>query len=125
MRKTKVFLAIETIFNDDNCNPLDYSDILERLHDVGLFPNKTTVFRILDKMLLDESIVQLELGESKYRYERNQRTHHHHAVCTICGRVAKVSTCDLEPLDKKLRASLGFKTLEHRLEFFGKCITCN
>lgn len=123
MKKTKTYSAIEDIIAKGHCNPLDYTDILEKLHEKGMHVNKTTVFRILDKMLLQNEIVKLELGEGKYRYEKNIN-HHHHAVCTVCGRVEKIENCHLQTNDEEIAKKFKFKSLTHRLEFFGVCKSC-
>jgi Fur family ferric uptake transcriptional regulator len=51
--------------------------------------------------------------------------HHHHAVCTKCGKVADVSCGSLARLERALTAELRFKLVQHRFEFFGVCDRCS
>jgi len=51
--------------------------------------NKVTVYRILDFLFKNQIIERVEFGEGKYRYEL-KKNHHHHLICTNCGRVQDV-----------------------------------
>jgi Fur family ferric uptake transcriptional regulator len=56
--------------------------------------------------------------------EEGDRGHHHHLVCTECSETVKIEECFPEELEKKVAARNGFKSVTHRLEFFGICPDC-
>jgi Fur family ferric uptake transcriptional regulator len=73
-------------------------DVLRRTRRVG----RATVFRTI-RLLLDLNIlcrVMLDGGSLHYRV--SSRGHHHHLVCTECGRVEDFTKCDVEPLVREL-----------------------
>ncbi len=50
--------------------------------------------------------------------------HHHHLICSGCGRVTDFTGCDLSSLEGKLSRKTGFKIDSHLLEFLGLCSNC-
>lgn len=50
--------------------------------------------------------------------------HHHHIVCTGCGKVIEFHDCNLEALAAELEQSRGVRIFGHLLEFYGVCDTC-
>jgi len=51
--------------------------------------------------------------------------HHHHAVCTRCGRVEDVPCKSIGKIARELTSGLRFTTTQHRLEFLGLCERCS
>jgi Fur family ferric uptake transcriptional regulator len=105
--------------------PATVQDLLALLGDRGLRPNKTTVYRELAFLKKKGSVDEVTLGDRAKRYELRVGDHHHHLVCTVCGRVADVHLDgDLDATEKKLSVRTGFVVLSHALEFFGLCSKC-
>lgn len=50
--------------------------------------------------------------------------HHHHAVCTKCGRVDDVPCASIARFESALAHELRFTLTQHRMEFFGICRSC-
>lgn len=50
--------------------------------------------------------------------------HHHHVICTHCGRGFEFEKCDLEGLSARLEAATGVHIVGHLLEFYGVCKDC-
>ena len=52
--------------------------------------------------------------------------HHHHIVCSACGKVADIAPSPrLErALDEAARAATGFEVVEHRFDLVGVCAEC-
>lgn len=51
-------------------------------------------------------------------------THHHHAICRICGKVEEVHCEAMERFADELRSHHGFDLDDHAMEFFGRCAAC-
>ncbi len=62
-------------------------------------------------------------GETAYLHCRSG--HHHHAVCTRCGRVDDVPCRALSTYERILSRGLRFQLTEHQLEFYGVCARCS
>ncbi|HET9058969.1 MAG TPA: Fur family transcriptional regulator [Acidimicrobiales bacterium] len=66
---------------------------------------------------------------SRYELAEDITEHHHHLVCTRCGRVLDVTppagfeTSMAGYLDAVLAVS-GFRAADHRLDVFGTCAAC-
>ncbi|HEV2037995.1 MAG TPA: transcriptional repressor, partial [Candidatus Eremiobacteraceae bacterium] len=84
-----------------------------------------TVYRTLE-MLRELGVVAtagLARGETAYLYCGSE--HHHHAVCTRCGRVDDVPCRALPRFERMLSSGLRFRLTEHQLEFYGVCARCS
>jgi len=51
-------------------------------------------------------------------------THHHHAICSNCGKVEEVACEAMERFAGDLRTRHGFELDDHEMEFFGRCAAC-
>jgi Fur family ferric uptake transcriptional regulator len=62
-------------------------------------------------------------GETAYLFCPQE--HHHHAVCTKCGKVEDVRCRSLAQIERALNSDLRFTLKQHRMEFFGVCARCS
>lgn len=82
-----------------------------------------TIYRTLG-VLRDLGLVrELHFGRTEGRYEE-ETGHHHHAVCSECGRIDDVPAAAFEDLTRRAKAVTSFEVTAHRLEFVGTCPTC-
>ena len=78
---------------------------------------------VVRRVITDEDFAHFELTEEL-------TGHHHHLVCSICGRVEDVALpADLEArldssLDRLARRA-GFASVRHRLDLIGTCRDCS
>lgn len=63
---------------------------------------------------------QLE-GERIYRLSCETEHHHHHLICTQCGKTQQIDLC---PMDAILGEPTGFKITGHKFEIYGNCVEC-
>ncbi|WKZ25670.1 MAG: transcriptional repressor [bacterium] len=99
--------------------PLDVQTLVEKLK-----VNKTTVYRQLEKLIKNNKVIEVELGEGKKRYEVKSLDHHHHLICKKCGKLEDISL-DEEVLMNQVSKKTKFNVESHSLEFFGHCVKCN
>lgn len=89
----------------------------------------STIFRTITQLKEKNLIQEVNLDEGFFRYEYIQHHdhhhahHHHHVRCRKCGDIQNIEKCDLGVFEKAI-AKLGFKDMEHRLEFSGICSKC-
>jgi Fe2+ or Zn2+ uptake regulation protein len=66
---------------------------------------------------------------SHFELAEDLTSHHHHLVCTSCGRVADVTLSDeieasLDRALARVAADEGFHAEHHRLDVIGRCSSC-
>ncbi len=111
-------------FLEKSKRPLSIPRIAKGLHNT-LSP--VTLYRALETLAGSGIIRRVDLGHSHAHYEFVMESgHHHHLVCTNCGAIEDIPTCDVEALGKKiLKKSKTFVSIKsHSLEFFGLCAVC-
>ena len=85
-----------------------------------------TVYRLINLLAQLNLICRVNLGGNSQSYSmRRPMEHHHHMVCSCCGRVVDFTNCDLSQLEKQLARETGFKIEGHLLEIYGKCPQCS
>lgn len=85
-----------------------------------------TIYRSMH--LLEEMgmVQRFDFGDGATRFEliAEHHDHHHHLVCRSCAAVVEITDCFPPDLEQKIAKSAGFKSITHRLEFFGLCPNC-
>ena len=86
-----------------------------------------TIYRAMH--LLEEMgmVKRFDFGDGTARFElvgEGDNAHHHHLVCTRCAKVIEIGECFPPNLESRIAAANGFKSVTHRLEFFGLCPEC-
>lgn len=84
----------------------------------------TTVYRTLDILVELGAIKRVHLDEGCHSYAPASHGHHHHLVCTDCGRAVEFEGCDLAAFLDAVASQTGFEIEEHWLQLFGRCPTC-
>ena len=104
--------------------PVDIEQIINFLRSKSLNTNKVTVYRIMDFLYKSGIVERLEFQEGKFRYEIRNVNHHHHLICTNCGKVEDAKGDFVSNLETQIRGENGFLVKSHSLEFFGLCKNC-
>jgi Fe2+ or Zn2+ uptake regulation protein len=105
----------------DSASPVEYNQIAEFLQSQDLAPNKTTIYRNLEKLEQDRLIKKVLLSDQKQYWEKAQ-THSHfhfHLICNLCKKI------ECREFTRSL--DLGFKDfLIQKTDFnlFGLCQKC-
>lgn len=78
-----------------------------------------TVYRTV-KLLQEAGILdKLEFGDGRARYEDAERDHHDHLIDVHSGRVIEFVDPEIEQLQERIAARLGYRLIGHRLELLG------
>ena len=93
-----------------------------RRHQPGL--GRATVFRALDLFASLGLVERVDLPDGEHAYVTCEPAHHHHAICTSCGRSVDLTDIGLTPVLRETGNRLGFRITTHRLELFGLCASC-
>ncbi|WP_036729979.1 Fur family transcriptional regulator [Peptoniphilus mikwangii] len=83
-----------------------------------------TVYRILNQ-LADLGILRKTLQQNGIcYYEMHTHSHKHYIVCTKCGEIEPISECPMEPFEKEVSSTTGYKVTGHSIELKGICPKC-
>jgi Fe2+ or Zn2+ uptake regulation protein len=85
---------------------------------------RATVFRALD-VFTDLNVVErLDLPSGDHAYVACQPRHHHHVVCSVCGRSTEFDDGGIRAALADIEGTTGFELEDHRFELFGRCPDC-
>ena len=78
-----------------------------------------TVYRTV-KLFEETGILERhEFGDGRARYEDAEREHHDHLIDMNSGEVIEFVDKEIEELQEKIAAKLGYELRGHRLELYG------
>lgn len=125
MRQTPLLKTVLFLLKQAR-KPLSVPELQFLLSKENLDPNKTTLYRMLEKLVEDGTVEALLLDPKIMHYEFKTH-HHHHFRCQSCDGIACIDDPDLEikihELEQKLQHQ-GFGVVEHSFSLMGKCKTC-
>ena len=85
---------------------------------------RATIFRALD-LFEDLGVVErLDLPSGEHAYVPCEPIHHHHVICSSCGRTEDVDDPGIDAVTRSIGRRTGFRIDSHRLELFGLCPAC-
>ena len=100
----------------------DHPDVEELYHRASVLdPNISlaTVYRTV-KLFEDWGLLEKhEFGDGRARYETADRDHHDHLIDLNTGQVIEFVDTEIEKLQEKIAARLGYTLKGHRLELYG------
>ena len=85
---------------------------------------RATVFRTLEVLEELGAIERLDLPSGEHAYVGCEPVHHHHVICSRCGRTTEIDDTGLRGVVRDVARQTGFRVDEHRLELFGVCPDC-
>ena len=98
--------------------------IYEKVHQNNPNIGLVTIYRTLEILTKLKLICELRSGNSCRSYTISAPGHHHHLICSRCGKVVDFPSCALEKVQRSLSKQTGFKIDGHLLEFIGLCQAC-
>ena len=85
---------------------------------------RATVFRSLELLTSLDLVERVDLPSGEHAYVSCEPAHHHHLVCSSCGRAVGVDEGDLNVALGEIGRRTGYQIDSHRLELFGLCASC-
>lgn len=83
-----------------------------------------TVYRILQKAAARNTVDVLRKDDGEALYRLCETGHHHHLVCTSCGKTIEVEGSSVERWANTVAKNNGFRKVSHVVELFGLCVKC-
>jgi Fur family ferric uptake transcriptional regulator len=88
--------------------------------DVG----RATVFRSLEILTELGLVERLDLPSGDHAFVACDPAHHHHVVCSQCGRSTDVGDGGMARVLEEVARRSDYRIEHHRLELFGLCPAC-
>ena len=107
-------------------HPISVNQLIENLKKKGLSPNKTTIYRILEKLVNKKIVTEISVRNSSSFYEFSKH-HHHHFICNKCITVYCLSHCHINTHQINLNLLLpnkDFSIEAHDFNLYGVCAPC-
>ncbi len=118
LRMTEQRRIIARVLEASDDHP-DVEELYARASDVDPKISIATVYRTVK--LFDEAgiLERLEFGDGRARYEDAEREHHDHLINLQTGEVIEFVDQEIEELQERIAAKLGFDLRGHKLELYG------
>ena len=118
LRMTDQRRVIARVLENADDHP-DVEELYARASEVDPNISLATVYRTV-KLFEEAGILErLEFGDGRARYESAERDHHDHLIDLSTGEVIEFVDAEIEQLQERIAAKLGYELRGHRLELYG------
>ena len=103
-------------------NSTDHPDVDELHKRVSKVDSKISIATVYRTVKLFEEtgiVAKHDFKGTKARYEEATSEHHDHLIDINTGEITEFVDEDIEKLQEKVAAKLGYKLIDHRLELYG------
>ena len=103
----------------------DHPDVDELHRRVNKLDSKISIATVYRTVKLFEEagvVAKHDFKGNKARYEEIPQEHHDHLIDVNTGEITEFVNEDIEKLQKKVAAKLGYKLVDHRLELYASKI---
>jgi len=118
LRMTGQRRVVAQVLQESDDHP-DVEELYARASKVDDGISLATVYRTV-KLFEETGILdRLEFGDGRSRYEDAEREHHDHLIDINTGKVIEFVDPEIEALQEKIAAKLGYELRGHKLELYG------
>ena len=118
LRMTGQRRIIAGVLEESDDHP-DVEELYARASALDAAISIATVYRTV-KLFEEAGILErVEFGDGRARYEDAERDHHDHLIDLNSGEVIEFVDPDIEALQEKIAAKLGYRLKGHKLGLYG------
>ncbi|MEM9425531.1 MAG: Fur family transcriptional regulator [Pseudomonadota bacterium] len=118
LRMTEQRRTIARVLEDAKDHP-DVEELYARASAVDPNLSLATMYRTV-KLFEEAGILEkLDFRDGRARYEDAERDHHDHLIDLNSGEVIEFVDAEIEELQERIAAKLGYELKGHRLELYG------
>ena len=118
LRITEQRRVIARVLSEAEDHP-DVEKVYERASAIDPGISIATVYRTV-RLFEEAGILERhDFGDGRARYEAAAETHHDHLIDVETGNVIEFVDEELEELQRRIAARLGFRLVDHRMELYG------
>ena len=118
MRMTDQRRVIAAVLSEADDHP-DVEEVYRRAIKVDDNISIATVYRTVRLFEEAEIIERHDFRDGRSRYEPVSDEHHDHLINIETGEVLEFHNDEIEALQEKIAAKMGFKLVDHRMELYG------
>jgi len=124
LRSTRQRRAIlEAVASEER--PVSAQDLHAHLRNAGQPAGLATVYRTL-QALADSGVVRtFTTPAGEVAYKVCEPGHHHHLICTRCGLVEEIPSCEVQGWADAVARKRGFAVTSHQADIYGVCASCS
>ena len=100
------------------------AELIEEARAGRLGIGRATIFRALEVLAELRAVERIDLPNGEHAYVACEPVHHHHVVCSRCGRTTDIADEGLRAVVREVARRTGYRVDDHRLELFGLCPAC-
>lgn len=117
LKMTEQRRVIARVLSDSSDHP-DVEMLYSRAVKVDTKISIATVYRTV-KLFEESGIIEKhDFGDGRSRYEEMPDEHHDHLIDLRSGKVIEFMNHEIEALQERIAADLGYKLIDHRLELY-------
>lgn len=118
LRMTEQRRVIARVLSESNDHP-DVEELHRRAYARDKHISIATVYRTV-RLFEEAGILERhDFRDGRSRYEEAPEVHHDHLIDIESGDVIEFQNEEIERLQARIAAELGFKLVDHRLELYG------
>ena len=118
VRLTDQRKLVAKVMSESTDHP-DVDELHKRVNKIDSKISIATVYRTV-KLFEEAGVVaKHDFKGTKARYEEATHEHHDHLIDINTGEITEFVNEDIEKLQEKVAAKLGYKLVDHRLELYG------
>ena len=110
--------VIARVLSESGDHP-DVETVYQRASAIDSKIGLATVYRTLRLFEEADILARHDFGDGRARYEEVPQEHHDHLIDINTGDVIEFHNGEIEAIQKKVAAELGYRLIDHRLELFG------
>ena len=121
VRLTDQRKLVAKVMSESSDHP-DVDELHKRVNKIDSKISIATVYRTV-KLFEEAGVVaKHDFKGTKARYEEATQEHHDHLIDVNTGEITEFVNEEIEKLQEKVAAKLGYKLVDHRLELYGSKI---
>jgi Fur family transcriptional regulator, ferric uptake regulator len=121
VRLTDQRKLVAKVMSESTDHP-DVDELHKRVNKIDSKISIATVYRTVKLFEETGVVAKHDFKGTKARYEEATQEHHDHLIDVNTGEITEFVNEDIEKLQEKVAAKLGYKLVDHRLELYGSKI---
>ena len=121
VRLTDQRKLVAKVMSESTDHP-DVDELHKRVNKIDSKISIATVYRTVKLFEETGVVAKHDFKGTKARYEEATHEHHDHLIDINTGEITEFVNEDIEKLQEKVAAKLGYKLVDHRLELYGSKI---
>jgi len=118
VRLTEQRKLVAKVMSESTDHP-DVDELHKRVNKIDSKISIATVYRTVKLFEETGVVAKHDFKGTKARYEEATQEHHDHLIDINTGEITEFVNEDIEKLQEKVAAKLGYKLVDHRLELYG------